>query len=294
MSKRIQRTFIPGSEWMYVKVYTGSNTADKILTTEIRKIVQELEAEDLIEKWFFIRYSDPDFHLRVRILLSSPDYGGRVLALFYNNFKHLIEASLVWNIQLDTYKRELERYNGHLIDLSESQFHVDSRHMLEVLKIVNSQNDENFRWLVAMKMVDCFLSDFGYGYKEKYGLLHQMDSSFKMEFGFHESKSRQFNILYRKYDKQIEEMMIQTNKSGVSKKLDKILSFKSTQLKDVITAINQLSSRRNIEPPLSSYIHMMMNRIFKSKNRTYELIIYDFLSRFYKSALAREKYNTQH
>ncbi len=28
----VQRLFIPGSEWVYVKIYTGAKTADKLLS----------------------------------------------------------------------------------------------------------------------------------------------------------------------------------------------------------------------------------------------------------------------
>lgn len=41
--------------------------------------------------------------------------------------------------------------------------------------------------------------------------------------------------------------------------------------------INQL----NIQNYIASYIHMSMNRLFASENRLYELIIYDFLRRYY-------------
>jgi hypothetical protein len=36
---------------------------------------------------------------------------------------------------------------------------------------------------------------------------------------------------------------------------------------------------------------MMLNRLFRSKNRLHELVLYDFMNRYYKSELAKEKYN---
>ena len=44
-----------------------------------------------------------------------------------------------------------------------------------------------------------------------------------------------------------------------------------------------------IQKSLPSYIHMTMNRLWADKNRMYELVIYDFLVRYYKSYIAREK-----
>ena len=46
----------------------------------------------------------------------------------------------------------------------------------------------------------------------------------------------------------------------------------------------------SIDSLLASYIHMMMNRLFKSKNRLHELVLYEFLYRYYKGEQAKEKY----
>lgn len=42
---------------------------------------------------------------------------------------------------------------------------------------------------------------------------------------------------------------------------------------------------------LSSYSHMMVNRLFKTKQRTHEMVLYDFLHRYYKAEIARLKYS---
>ena len=62
----MQKNFILGDEWLYYKIYTGAKTADNILIDVIKPIAQTLFDEQVIDKWFFIRYSDPDFHIRVR------------------------------------------------------------------------------------------------------------------------------------------------------------------------------------------------------------------------------------
>ena len=43
---------------------------------------------------------------------------------------------------------------------------------------------------------------------------------------------------------------------------------------------------------MGSYIHMLMNRLFKSNNRMHEMVCYDFLYRYYKSEWAKNKYQT--
>ncbi|HEV7514771.1 MAG TPA: lantibiotic dehydratase, partial [Thermoanaerobaculia bacterium] len=53
------RSFPPGSEWLYVKLYTGSSTADRVLRELIAPVVEEALGQGAADGWFFIRYGDP-------------------------------------------------------------------------------------------------------------------------------------------------------------------------------------------------------------------------------------------
>jgi thiopeptide-type bacteriocin biosynthesis protein len=174
--KQTERTFIPGSKWLYIKIYTGTKTADNILIQDISFIIHLLYKKSLIEKWFFIRYSDMDFHLRIRILLKEESYIGDVLSLFYSRLNPLIKESLVWKIQLDTYNRELERYGGGLIEEAESIFCIDSECIISIIKKIRHQ-DENYRWMIALKMIDNLLSDFSLNLASKQELMSELSFS---------------------------------------------------------------------------------------------------------------------
>lgn len=39
--KQTQRIFIPGSEWFYLKIYSGEKTLDKILVQELYRIINK-------------------------------------------------------------------------------------------------------------------------------------------------------------------------------------------------------------------------------------------------------------
>ena len=62
----MKRSFMPGDEWLYFKIYTGTKTADAILTNIIKPITEKLIKNNIIDQWFFIRYNDPKNHLRIR------------------------------------------------------------------------------------------------------------------------------------------------------------------------------------------------------------------------------------
>src|SRR3546814_1711963 len=69
----IQRSFPPGSEWVYLKLYLGQGECDRLLMKEVNGFINRLKQEGLLQKWFFIRYADPEYNLRIRVLLRKRD-----------------------------------------------------------------------------------------------------------------------------------------------------------------------------------------------------------------------------
>lgn len=292
--KDIQRIFIPGDRWLYIKIYTGNKTADKILTKVIAPVVKELRKQGVIGKWFFIRYADPNFHLRVRFYLSDINRNGEVMVLLYKKLEQYVKHRLIWNIQYDTYNRELERYGNDLITEAESIFQTDSDCIISLIRKLNVLPDENYRWMIALKMMDWFLSSFHYDLTGKHQFFISRSEAFKREFGFNEHNAKQFNTKYREHKKTIEAVL----KDSITD--DNFLSLylplkKSTgQLEPLAEAIIKKTERRKditVDSLIGSYIHMMLNRLFRSKNRKHELVLYDFMRRYYESEMARAKYN---
>jgi len=284
-----QQTFIPGSRWIYFKLYTGSKTADDLLIQGITPILKKLQRKHVFEKWFFIRYFDPDFHLRIRLLLSDVRYIGVVFLLFYQKLNKWNRNHLLWKVQLDTYNRELERYGDHLIEEAESIFCADSECILSIIKKLNS--NENYRWMIALKLIHELLSDFGLNMEEKQKLMEEISKAYKTEFGFNEFNSKQFNSKFRDNKKTVESVL---NNSFNEKEfiiLSQSIKMRTKQLAPIIEQIKRKATKEySVNGLLKSYLHMMLNRLFRSKNRLHELILYDFMFRYYTSEIAKEKY----
>ena len=173
------RTFIPGSEWAYFKINTGTKTADAILKNELYGYVRELLKNDVIDKWFFIRYSDPDFHIRLRLHLKESQNFNSVFNSFHELFQSIVDSNLVWNIQCDTYQRELERYGTNTISLIEELFFIDSDHVIRLLFQTENENSEQQRWKLSLILVDSFLSAFSFEYPQRKELLRTMADNFE-------------------------------------------------------------------------------------------------------------------
>lgn len=290
------RIFIPGSQWIYIKLYTGQKTADDLLIKILIPILRKIQRENLIYKWFFIRYADPDFHLRIRLLASDIQNIGGIIQLFYQKLYKWNSVQLLWKIQLDTYKRELERYGGRLIAEGESIFYRDSECVLSIVKKLNILSNENYRWMIALKLIDALLSDFSFRLEEKRSLMESVSNSYKVEFGFNEYNSKQLNDKFRKHRLIVESVLNNKHSDPSFLSLYAAIKRRSLYLKPIIESLHiKLSKNRQgiqLETLLPSYIHMMMNRLFYSKARVHELVLYDFMRRYYAGEIAKLKYSS--
>ncbi|WP_337043544.1 lantibiotic dehydratase [Emticicia sp. 17c] len=286
----VKRNFITGSEWLYIKIYTGTKTADKILTGVIKPFAEEMLQKGIIEQWFFIRYGDPDEHIRVRFNHNTkPDFWYIVLQELNTLMQPYIDKGIVTKFQTDTYKREIERYGDSTIELVERVFCADSKAIVGFLDLLEGDEGERYRWLVALRGVDMLLNDFGYNLADKKNIMELMRENFFKEFNGNTSLNKQLNDKYRTHTADIESFLKpeddEKNQLSETIALFEERSVLIGQIKDEILARLQVDKNRL----LSSLVHMFLNRMFISKQRVHELVVYHYLKKYYESALARAK-----
>ncbi len=284
----MQRRFMPGSEWLYFKLYTGTKTADRLLTHHIAVFVHNLMSNGVIDKFFFIRYSDPGFHIRLRLHLSNLDYYSHVFSEFRLHFSACVNTSVVTNVMCDTYVREIERYGINTMLLSEDIFHIDSEAVLNLISY-----DESYmpRWHQAFLLVDDMIQTFITTVADRRTFTLQCANSYKREFGFESNTyTKQLNDKYRSLRPQIEKVMARDEELSAAYA---ILENRKTSLSSMATRISDILLHNptvSLDRLLGSYIHMSINRLFRSENRLNEMVVYDCLNRYYDSMSAREKY----
>ena len=292
----MQRTFIIGDKWLYYKIYSGQKTADMILADVIYPVSKRLISEQLIDSWFFIRYNDKQNHIRWRLHLKEKSSIGEIVKIIFHACNLHLENGHIYRVQIDTYKREIERYGKNSIELSENLFWHDSNMIVSALSLFESYEDDKTCWLFSIRAIDQLLMDFKFVTQQKYDLLNNLANNFGKEFNINSPLIIQLSNKYRKEKKTIFAIMNRSKDShSPYKPLFELLRVKSKNTTDIVTDILILDKNNKLQIPLNnlldSYIHMLMNRLFRSKQRLHEMVIYGFLFRYYRTELAREKYN---
>lgn len=289
--KSIQREFIPGSKWVYIKIYTGNKNGEEFFILKIIPIIIYLEKNNYIQKYFFIRYNDPDFHFRIRLFVNKIENISYIISSFHLKVLPYIKSKQIWKIQLDTYMREIERYSSLLIEDSESIFYIDSKYITKLISTIYRLKDESLRWKISLLLLDSYLNLFKLTIEQKIKVMSFLSSSFKTEFGFNKYNSKQLNLKYREEKNNIE-LILYANKE-INPSINSIIKNREKEMMHIVDIIlRKINCKRcNIEKYelLSHYIHMTFNRLFISNNRIYEMLIYEYMYRHYTSEVAKNK-----
>lgn len=281
------RKFITGSEWLYVKLYAGSRSAESILKEILLPLISNLLAEKIIDKWFFIRYADPEHHLRIRFHhADNKGFWKEVLERLYAALEQAAGKQMAYRIQTDTYEREIERYGTDTMLFSEDVFYYDSESVMQVINLLEDEEGENYRWLLALRGIDMLLHDFGYSPPAKTALLKLLQQNFFEEFGGGKPLLLQLNNKYRQEMRKVGSILdpFQDEVNGIEEAVA-FFATRSHKTRKRLTGIN-IGNRDDL---LCSYIHMFLNRMLLSNQRKQELVIYHFLARHYESAAAIAK-----
>ncbi|MGK9121111.1 lantibiotic dehydratase [Olivibacter jilunii] len=230
LSKGVQAKFPVGSEWVYYKLYCGEKSADKVLINCIFKILTSLRYGGIIRKWFFIRYSDPQPHVRFRINVHNVSDIGEVIASINEQTKEFLENGLIWKIQIDTYERELLRYGASAIEQIEDLFYFDSECSLQILSHIRGTYFDSERWLLCMKIVDNLLDSFGYDLFAKESILFHLKSAFNEEFRTDISIKKRINDKYRAKQLEISDFMTDKKTDHFILEVLKVKSIKTEKI----------------------------------------------------------------
>lgn len=285
--------FMPGSEWLYLKIYAGHKSIDMTLSQIIYPLVKQLTAKGKIGQWFFIRYEDPESHLRVRFHAQTPAVCHQIMKAVSKAAAAFIKNRLIQRLEYGTYFRETEKYTPWAIDLCERLFHADSTLVAGAVDFIWNSKEEEKRWLMAVKGVDSLLTDFNYGLLQKVKLMEHCFASFFKEFNGSKALSLQLSKKYRN-ERQTIHSVLEEPQNSLPAFFLQLIAQRSADATGILDSLQDRIRHRGEDPAViqtmvNNFVHLFINRLFIANHRLHELVIYHHLSRYYDSCLARAR-----
>ncbi len=155
---------LPGCQGrFYLKLYGHPDRQDTILTRHLSHLLNELGEQVTSQQvqWWFLRYHDPDEHLRLRLTVPIDSVAPTAAAIGAWS-RRLRRAGLIARVQWDTYFPETARFGGGTaMGAAESYFAADSAAALGQLTVCGEKGGPDIRALTAASMLDIAIGLIG-------------------------------------------------------------------------------------------------------------------------------------
>ena len=290
-ARQATRLYAPGSEWLTLKCYCGPATIDRIL----REVVAPLLAENgtTIFRWFFLRYGDPEWHLRLRLQGKRDALLSGVLPELHDRLAPYLGSGLVARLQLDTYQRELERYGGpEAMPIVEEIFRHDSDAALGIVERLEGDEGADARWRLALRGSHDLMVDFGLDLTQRLALVTRLRAQFGAEHAAGIELERQLGLRFRAERKALVELLAPGPEHPLAPGLE-LLARRSAALAPLVARLREVETCGQLtatrQEVLGSLLHMHANRLLLAHHRAQELVLHDFLQRLYTSEAARAR-----
>ncbi|MFE0021738.1 lantibiotic dehydratase [Amycolatopsis sp. NPDC059021] len=125
-----------GGDWLYLKLYGPSRGQDDLLREQLPALVEQARGHGT-DRWFFIRYTDPEgHHLRVRFHGEPSALWGDVARAVGGTLTEWQRHGLIRTHRVDQYDPEAERYGGvAALAAAERVFEADSEAAIRLLEL---------------------------------------------------------------------------------------------------------------------------------------------------------------
>lgn len=277
-----KKVLLPGSECIYYKIYSSEYVANEVLNLIYTRMVEP--KNNSIRLFFFIRYKDPDPHLRLRFFVSHTEDIHKLIRRMYNLTSQLYKSKLIWKIQIDMYEREIERYQLLGIETSELIFSHESSVLCRILGVLIDYGKVNQDWYIALWLTHLYLT-LSMDKVQILKFVSLVAAAYHQEFGYDSITRSSINTIYRKNKRVVESILQNQCKEEYWPVIQPILKDHAAFCQGCFKFVK--TREEALYPYIQSLIHMANNRIFTQYARMNEMMIYDLLKRYYMSLHAR-------
>ncbi|QOS97408.1 lantibiotic dehydratase [Brevibacterium sp. JNUCC-42] len=164
----------PGSDWLFLKLYGGQNRQDEFIVDKIHEFADSIVQKGAADEWFFMRYVDPDPHIRLRFHGKSEKLMQEILPVLYPWIQECQTEGFIQRMVIDTYDREVERYGGpNIMADAESVFAGDSRTTAKLLELLRYKQTSLPNYILATISIIDIMTTFGLSFEKQLAWMEQ-------------------------------------------------------------------------------------------------------------------------
>ncbi|MEN5232490.1 thiopeptide-type bacteriocin biosynthesis protein [Sphingobacterium faecium] len=254
-SEMVERDFLPLQEWIFYDLFLHPLHMDRLLLDIIDHFILYNTKE--IKEWFFIRYNVQGDHLRLRMKANS-DCQAELIKCLNQIVKPYTHSGILKEVKINTYKREMERYDVAGITNVETLFHKSSLLVYELLK--NNLPDLE-KYEHCLRIFLGVHKSLVIGQKRFIDWTSFIRNTLEKE---HHLKNTAFKAL-NQFIK-----INNTNYKSEGTEMEQLYM-------DSIIELLQHCPQRRQAPLFTDFMHMHINRLFAENQRTHEMICYNML-----------------
>jgi thiopeptide-type bacteriocin biosynthesis protein len=248
----------PGSDWLFTKLYCARAFEDDLLIGPVAELCQQALAMGAANDWFFLRYADPDPHLRLRFRGPSERLIGELIPHICVWAHGLLGDGLCTRLCFDTYDRELERFGGTAgTAAAEAIFGADSRAVIEMLRLSREGLLGMDMTSLAVLSIDQLLTGLGASEVERVDWYRERVSSRTVAGDEYRRRKDMLRGLLGDPEQ------IRTQPGGDA--LARVLAARRNELETIGRRLDALTAAAELSQPKSalfgSYVHLHCNRL---------------------------------
>jgi thiopeptide-type bacteriocin biosynthesis protein len=264
------RTKPPGSDWLYVKLYIGRGLEEDVIAAPLNSFREKVISEKMATSWFYVRYEDPDPHLRVRFRGEAVRLRSDLFPAICTWANDLMASGLCWKYSFDVYEREVERYGGEIgIKIAEEIFRVDSELAMGAVQASRQRGFKIDRTAVAIFTAEQLLTSAGWGEAEA-----------ERWYGEDQTLRRFVQDEYRVRKADLLSMMLFPEQFMTSRGAAKLLELVNLKKIEYSSIMQSLTSAfrdgvmsRASDDITRSFLHMHLNRILGTRAREEDMVM---------------------
>lgn len=270
---KLRRSFSPLDKWIYLKIYINPVASNIVLNNYLSPVLLSIDRK-ACKNWFFLRYSDPEYHIRLRLYVPLVKNRRKILSILGMNLNQGMTDGFIHSWKLDCYVREIERYGETNMMTSEQIFCCDSINSISI--VANNNISLDILNQCSLALIYDTLDSLHFSIEEKISFCENSKVAYAKEMGISDKSNKAMNYQYQKYRNFLESLENKTWSGIFSDRLKE----RSSCLKSILKS-NGAENNKNLN--VHALLHLGINRMYESNARQYELILYHIMMKHYQS-----------